>query len=48
VAGWLRVDFNLMDLTAFGRQEAWEDSPAGWPQGPTMQRLRRNDEYDAA
>lgn len=24
--------YTLMDLTAFGRQEAWEDSPPGWPQ----------------
>jgi predicted dithiol-disulfide oxidoreductase (DUF899 family) len=23
--------YSLMDLTAYGRQEAWEDSPAGWP-----------------
>ncbi|RZE85671.1 DUF899 family protein [Streptomyces albidoflavus] len=23
--------YALMDLTAFGRQEAWEDSPAHWP-----------------
>lgn len=23
----------LLDLTAYGRQETWEDSPAGWPQG---------------
>jgi len=22
----------LLDLTPFGRQETWEDSPAGWPQ----------------
>lgn len=22
----------LMDLTAYGRQEPWEDSPPGWPQ----------------
>jgi predicted dithiol-disulfide oxidoreductase (DUF899 family) len=22
----------LLDLTAYGRQERWEDSPAGWPQ----------------
>ncbi|MDN5843086.1 MAG: DUF899 domain-containing protein [Alcaligenaceae bacterium] len=22
----------LLDLTPYGRQEAWEDSPAGWPQ----------------
>ncbi len=29
------VDLNtsLMDLTVYGRQEAWEDSPEGWPQG---------------
>jgi predicted dithiol-disulfide oxidoreductase (DUF899 family) len=28
------VDFNytLMDLTIYGRQEPWEDSPPGWPQ----------------
>jgi predicted dithiol-disulfide oxidoreductase (DUF899 family) len=28
------VDFNysLMDLTVYGRQETWEDSPTGWPQ----------------
>ena len=24
----------LMDLTAYGRQESWEDSPAGWPPVP--------------
>jgi predicted dithiol-disulfide oxidoreductase (DUF899 family) len=24
--------YALMDLTVFGRQEKWEDSPAGWPQ----------------
>jgi predicted dithiol-disulfide oxidoreductase (DUF899 family) len=23
--------FALMDLTVYGRQERWEDSPAGWP-----------------
>src|SRR5262249_3687831 len=22
----------LLDLTAYGRQETWRDSPAGWPQ----------------
>jgi predicted dithiol-disulfide oxidoreductase (DUF899 family) len=26
---------NIMDLTPYGRQEDWEDSPAGWPQHPT-------------
>jgi predicted dithiol-disulfide oxidoreductase (DUF899 family) len=25
-------NYRLLDLTAFGRQETWEDSPAGWPQ----------------
>jgi predicted dithiol-disulfide oxidoreductase (DUF899 family) len=24
--------YALMDMTAYGRQETWEDSPAGWPQ----------------
>jgi predicted dithiol-disulfide oxidoreductase (DUF899 family) len=24
----------LLDLTVYGRQEVWEDSPAGWPQHP--------------
>ncbi len=23
--------YSLMDLTVYGRQETWEDSPAGWP-----------------
>lgn len=41
----LRMDFSLLDLTPFGRQEEWEDSPEGWPQTPTMHWLRRNDEY---
>jgi predicted dithiol-disulfide oxidoreductase (DUF899 family) len=25
-------NYALMDLTVYGRQEAWEDSPPGWPQ----------------
>jgi predicted dithiol-disulfide oxidoreductase (DUF899 family) len=24
--------YSLMDLTIYGRQETWEDSPSGWPQ----------------
>lgn len=24
----------LLDMTPYGRREAWEDSPAGWPQAP--------------
>jgi predicted dithiol-disulfide oxidoreductase (DUF899 family) len=30
----------LMDLTPYGRQETWEDSPDGWPQGSIMSNLR--------
>lgn len=25
----------ILDLTTYGRQEDWEDSPSGWPQHPT-------------
>jgi len=25
--------YRLLDLTVYGRQETWEDSPPGWPQG---------------
>ncbi|GLZ34710.1 hypothetical protein Lesp02_68970 [Lentzea sp. NBRC 105346] len=41
----LRMDFNLLDLTPYGRQEVWEDSPEGWPQEPTWSRVRLKDEY---
>jgi predicted dithiol-disulfide oxidoreductase (DUF899 family) len=36
----LRLDMNLLDLTPYGRQEEWENSPAGWPQDPTMSWLK--------
>ena len=26
---------SVLDLTPYGRQEDWEDSPPGWPQQPT-------------
>ena len=26
--------YRLLDLTVYGRQEAWEDLPSGWPQQP--------------
>ena len=44
----LRMDFNLLDLTPFGRQEAWEDSPDGWPQTATYAWWRLHDEYEDA
>ncbi|MDX6307056.1 MAG: hypothetical protein QOI06_102 [Nocardioidaceae bacterium] len=31
----LLFDHNIMDLTPYGRQQDWEDSPPGWPQQPT-------------
>ncbi len=31
----LATAFNFLDLTPYGRQQEWEDSPEGWPQGPT-------------
>lgn len=27
-------NYRLLDLTLYGRQQDWEDSPAGWPQRP--------------
>ena len=35
-----------LDITALGRQEEWEDSPAGYPQTPTYTWWKRHDEYD--
>jgi serine/threonine protein kinase len=32
----------LLDLTVYGRQETWEGSPTGWPQGDIMDTLRTN------
>jgi predicted dithiol-disulfide oxidoreductase (DUF899 family) len=26
-------DHDILDLSVYGRQQSWEDSPAGWPQG---------------
>ena len=31
-------NYHLLDLTAYGRQEKWEDSPPGWPQQCTYTR----------
>jgi predicted dithiol-disulfide oxidoreductase (DUF899 family) len=32
----------LLDMTVYGRQERWEDSPVGWPQSGIMRTLRNN------
>ncbi len=33
-------NYHLLDLTVYGRQEKWEDSPAGWPQQCTITRTK--------
>ena len=40
--------WSYLDVTALGRQEEWEDSPAGYPQTPPYQWWNWNDEYGAA
>jgi predicted dithiol-disulfide oxidoreductase (DUF899 family) len=37
--------WGFLEATPYGRQEGWEDSPAGWPQTPPYQWWRRHDEY---
>jgi predicted dithiol-disulfide oxidoreductase (DUF899 family) len=39
------TNFRLLDLTPYGRQETWEDSPDGWPQIPPYQWWRLHNEY---
>jgi predicted dithiol-disulfide oxidoreductase (DUF899 family) len=34
--------YGLLDLTVYGRQETWEDSPAGRPQETVMELIRTN------
>jgi predicted dithiol-disulfide oxidoreductase (DUF899 family) len=36
--------YRLLDLTVYGRQEAWEDSPTGWPRRPKGEHPYRSDE----
>jgi len=37
--------WSYLDVTPLGRQEAWEDSPEGYPQTPPYQWWRWHDEY---
>ncbi len=39
--------WSYLDLTPLGRQEAWEDSPEGYPQTPTYKWWNWHDNYDA-
>ncbi|ORV83670.1 DUF899 domain-containing protein [Mycolicibacterium iranicum] len=41
------VVFDLLDVTAYGRQETWEDSPQGWPQKPPYEWMRLHDAYES-
>ncbi|MDF0751732.1 DUF899 domain-containing protein [Marinobacter sp. 71-i] len=43
---YLGTHWTYLDLTPFGRQETWEDSPEGWPQTAPYEWNRRHDEYD--
>jgi predicted dithiol-disulfide oxidoreductase (DUF899 family) len=38
--------WSYLDITAFGRQEEWEDSPDSRPQGPAYAWWNWHDEYD--
>jgi predicted dithiol-disulfide oxidoreductase (DUF899 family) len=40
--------WSFLDLTPLGRQEEWEDSPAGYPQTKPYEWWRRHDEYEDA
>jgi predicted dithiol-disulfide oxidoreductase (DUF899 family) len=40
--------WTFLDLTPLGRQETWEDSPAGYPQTKPYEWWRRHDEYEDA
>jgi predicted dithiol-disulfide oxidoreductase (DUF899 family) len=39
--------WTFLDLTPFGRQETWEDSPPGYPQTPPYEWWRPHDAYGA-
>ena len=39
--------WSYLDMTALGRQEAWEDSPKGYPQTPTYKWWNWHDNYEA-
>lgn len=41
----LGTTWSYLDITALGRQEEWEDSPAGYPQTPPYQWWRWHDTY---
>lgn len=40
--------WSLLEITPFGRQETWEDSPEGVPQTPPTEWYRLHDTYETA
>jgi predicted dithiol-disulfide oxidoreductase (DUF899 family) len=44
----LGTTWSYLDITALGRQEAWEDSPEGYPQDPTYSWWNYHDAYSKA
>ncbi|MEM7361146.1 MAG: DUF899 domain-containing protein [Pseudomonadota bacterium] len=42
---YLGTQWSYLDLTPYGRQESWEDSPPGWPQSKPYEWCNRHDEY---
>ena len=45
--GELGTTWTYLDITALGRQEEWEDSPAGYPQTPPYNWWKWHDSYDS-
>lgn len=45
-AEYLGSIWTFLDITPLGRQETWEESPAGWPQSEPYVWWRLHDEYE--
>lgn len=43
---YLGSNWSYLDLTPYGRQETWEDSPPGWPKTEPYVWWRHHDRYD--
>ena len=43
----MRTTWSYLDITPLGRQEKWEDSPAGYPQTEPYKWWNWHDTYDA-
>jgi predicted dithiol-disulfide oxidoreductase (DUF899 family) len=43
---YIGSSFSYFDITPYGRQEDWEDSPEGWPKRPRYTWWRHHDRYE--